>query len=178
MHALAQAGDGPPARGGFVHLPLLPQQVQGRDAKRWRSVERLNEVLGILVVVLYKNTTTKRLQAFKSELMPTGAQERQLRSFAGACRFVLHARAGSKSTLLPTSRRCPKRLHWSWRPVTGTVHAWHVAEGDQVQAGEVIAVMETMKMEMQVTAHRAGRIATQAAAGAFVQQGACLATIV
>ncbi|GAB2732234.1 hypothetical protein GCM10027019_09550 [Melaminivora jejuensis] len=30
----------------------------------------------------------KRLQAFKYELMPSGQQERQMRRFAGACRFV------------------------------------------------------------------------------------------
>ena len=30
----------------------------------------------------------QRLQAFKYELMPNGQQERQMRRFAGACRFV------------------------------------------------------------------------------------------
>ena len=32
----------------------------------------------------------KRLQAFKFALMPTGEQERQMRRFAGACRFVFN----------------------------------------------------------------------------------------
>jgi putative transposase len=32
----------------------------------------------------------KRLQAFKYELMPDGQQERQMRRFAGACRFVFN----------------------------------------------------------------------------------------
>ncbi len=63
-------------------------------------------------------------------------------------------------------------------PVSGTVHAWQVADGDSVQAGDVIAVMEAMKMEMQVTAHRAGKITIRAAVGAFQQQGACIASIV
>ena len=30
----------------------------------------------------------KRLQAFKFELMPTGEQQRQMRRFAGSCRFI------------------------------------------------------------------------------------------
>ena len=30
----------------------------------------------------------QRLQAYKYELMPNGQQARQLRRFAGACRFV------------------------------------------------------------------------------------------
>jgi len=32
----------------------------------------------------------KRLQAFKSELRPTGDQQRYMRCFAGACRFVFN----------------------------------------------------------------------------------------
>ncbi|SFX96735.1 helix-turn-helix domain-containing protein, partial [Azotobacter vinelandii] len=31
-----------------------------------------------------------RLQAFKFELMPTGEQQRQMRRFAGSCRFVFN----------------------------------------------------------------------------------------
>ena len=61
--------------------------------------------------------------------------------------------------------------------VTGTLHAWQVADGDQVQAGDVVAVMEAMKMEMQVTAQRAGRITLEAEAGSFQQQGATIARI-
>ncbi len=62
-------------------------------------------------------------------------------------------------------------------PVAGTVHAWKVAEGDEVEEGELIAVMEAMKMEMQVHAHRAGRIALRTAAGVFVAAGLPIATI-
>ena len=32
--------------------------------------------------------TMQRLQAYKYELMPTGNQQRDMRRFAGACRFV------------------------------------------------------------------------------------------
>ena len=32
----------------------------------------------------------KRLQAFKYELRPDGQQERQMRCFAGSCRFVFN----------------------------------------------------------------------------------------
>ena len=32
----------------------------------------------------------QRLQAFKYELMPDGQQERQMRRFAGSCRFVFN----------------------------------------------------------------------------------------
>ena len=62
-------------------------------------------------------------------------------------------------------------------PIAGNLHAWKVADGDAVQAGDVIAVMEAMKMEMQVTAHRAGRITLCAQAGSYQAAGACIARV-
>ena len=40
----------------------------------------------------------------------------------------------------------------------GTVLAVEVAEGDDVEAGQVICVVEAMKMENEVRAHRSGRV--------------------
>jgi acetyl-CoA/propionyl-CoA/long-chain acyl-CoA carboxylase, biotin carboxylase, biotin carboxyl carrier protein len=40
----------------------------------------------------------------------------------------------------------------------GTVLAVNVAEGQAVAAGEVLCIVEAMKMENEVTAHLAGRI--------------------
>jgi acetyl-CoA/propionyl-CoA carboxylase biotin carboxyl carrier protein len=38
----------------------------------------------------------------------------------------------------------------------GTVLAVEVAEGDEVEAGQVICIVEAMKMENEIAAHRAG----------------------
>jgi acetyl-CoA/propionyl-CoA carboxylase biotin carboxyl carrier protein len=43
-------------------------------------------------------------------------------------------------------------------PMQGTVLAVEVEEGDEVEAGEVICIVEAMKMENEVHAHRAGRV--------------------
>jgi acetyl-CoA/propionyl-CoA carboxylase biotin carboxyl carrier protein len=43
-------------------------------------------------------------------------------------------------------------------PMQGTILAVEVAEGDEVQAGQVICVIEAMKMENEVHAHRPGRV--------------------
>ena len=40
----------------------------------------------------------------------------------------------------------------------GTVLAVEVAEGDEVEAGPVICVVEAMKMENEIAAHRAGTV--------------------
>jgi acetyl-CoA/propionyl-CoA carboxylase, biotin carboxylase, biotin carboxyl carrier protein len=43
-------------------------------------------------------------------------------------------------------------------PMQGTVLAVEVAEGDDVHAGQVICIVEAMKMENEITAHREGTV--------------------
>ena len=43
-------------------------------------------------------------------------------------------------------------------PMQGTVLAVEVSDGDQVQAGQVICIVEAMKMENEITAHRDGTV--------------------
>jgi acetyl-CoA/propionyl-CoA carboxylase, biotin carboxylase, biotin carboxyl carrier protein len=43
-------------------------------------------------------------------------------------------------------------------PMQGTVLAVEVAEGDHVEAGQVLCIVEAMKMENEVHAHRSGRV--------------------
>ncbi len=62
-------------------------------------------------------------------------------------------------------------------PLPGTLQAWRVEDGDSVEEGDVVAVMEAMKMETSVTAHRAGKISLVAEAGSIQPAGAVLARI-
>ena len=63
-------------------------------------------------------------------------------------------------------------------PMQGTVVKVAVAEGDQVSTGDLIAVVEAMKMENPVTAHKDGVVTgLTAAVGAAVTSGAVLAEI-
>lgn len=43
-------------------------------------------------------------------------------------------------------------------PINGVISAWKVENGAQVEEGQVVAIMEAMKMEVQVLAHRSGKI--------------------
>ncbi|MDT4860039.1 pyruvate carboxylase [compost metagenome] len=60
-------------------------------------------------------------------------------------------------------------------PISGTLQAFKVEDGADVAAGDLIAVMEAMKMETQVTASRAGKIRIRTEAGAYLQAGAEIA---
>src|SRR4029079_19378332 len=43
-------------------------------------------------------------------------------------------------------------------PMQGTVLAVEVAEGDKVHSGQVICIVEAMKMENEITVHRDGLV--------------------
>jgi acetyl-CoA/propionyl-CoA carboxylase, biotin carboxylase, biotin carboxyl carrier protein len=63
-------------------------------------------------------------------------------------------------------------------PIHGTVVRVPVATGDSVVRGQTVCVVEAMKMENDVTAHRAGMLTTVAAApGMAVRVGDPIAEI-
>ncbi|HEY8700212.1 MAG TPA: acetyl-CoA carboxylase biotin carboxyl carrier protein subunit, partial [Arthrobacter sp.] len=62
--------------------------------------------------------------------------------------------------------------------MAGTVVKWLVEPGADVSAGDAVVVLEAMKMETQVAAHRAGTLTdVRAEAGGVVAAGAVLAMI-
>lgn len=52
-------------------------------------------------------------------------------------------------------------------PVAGNLHAWVVEEGTQVEAGQVVAVMEAMKMETSIVAPCAGKLVIEQQPGGY-----------
>ncbi|HET7554265.1 MAG TPA: biotin/lipoyl-containing protein, partial [Gaiellaceae bacterium] len=64
-------------------------------------------------------------------------------------------------------------------PMQGTVLAVEVADGDEVEAGRVICIVEAMKMENEITAHRGGRVTELAVEpGQAVSNGQTICVIV
>jgi acetyl-CoA/propionyl-CoA carboxylase biotin carboxyl carrier protein len=63
-------------------------------------------------------------------------------------------------------------------PMQGTIVKVAVADGDTVAEGDLVVVLEAMKMEQPITAHKAGTVTGLAAeVGATVTSGAVLCTI-
>jgi acetyl-CoA/propionyl-CoA carboxylase biotin carboxyl carrier protein len=60
----------------------------------------------------------------------------------------------------------------------GTVLAVRVADGDAVEPGDVVCIVEAMKMENEVRAHRGGVVASlSVAAGESVKNGQAICVI-
>lgn len=63
-------------------------------------------------------------------------------------------------------------------PINGVISAWKCQEGEQVTEGQVLAIMEAMKMEVSVVAHKSGCIKLHMASGQTVNADQMIAEIV
>ncbi|MFD1797837.1 acetyl/propionyl/methylcrotonyl-CoA carboxylase subunit alpha [Paracoccus aurantiacus] len=61
--------------------------------------------------------------------------------------------------------------------VPGTISVWQAEDGTQVEAGQVVAVIEAMKMETRVEAHRPGTLTHRRPAGSTVGMGEVIGKI-
>jgi len=62
-------------------------------------------------------------------------------------------------------------------PVAGNLHTWVVEDGESVSAGQVIAVVEAMKMETSVLAPCDGQVQIAKQAGDYFEAGAVIGRI-
>lgn len=63
-------------------------------------------------------------------------------------------------------------------PISGILFNWLIPQGNNVSEGDVIGVMEAMKMEVQIVAHRTGTLKYCATKGDFVEAESPIAEII
>jgi acetyl-CoA/propionyl-CoA carboxylase, biotin carboxylase, biotin carboxyl carrier protein len=91
---------------------------------------------------------------------------------AGATRSKKPKRQSAAATKTPSGNALTS-------PMQGTIVKVAVADGDAVQAGDLVVVLEAMKMEQPLTAHRSGIVKNLSAqVGATVTSGSTLCEIV
>ncbi|MBX8538202.1 ATP-grasp domain-containing protein [Pseudomonas cichorii] len=78
----------------------------------------------------------------------------------------LNAAAPGTESVATAEARDPQAIV---TPVAGNLHAWVVADGESVQAGQVIAVMEAMKMETSILAPCAGQLQIAEQPGSYFE---------
>lgn len=69
--------------------------------------------------------------------------------------FAQGANPAASVEIAPALELQPEHL---LAPISGMISAWKVEHGQQVEQGQVVAIMEAMKMEVPVLAHCAGKI--------------------
>ncbi len=101
---------------------------------------------------------------------------------------VIGAGLGGNGAAAPTGKRPPKRERKAGgaaasgndvvAPLQGSIFKVEVAEGDEVEEGALLVVIEAMKMENEITAHKAGKVTSLVAeVGASINAGDPIATI-
>lgn len=67
---------------------------------------------------------------------------------------------------------------WGLSMTTGKITEWIVAEGDEVAEGDPVVVLEAMKMEQPLAAHKAGVVTgLSATVGEVITAGAVICEI-
>ncbi|MEU1378374.1 biotin/lipoyl-containing protein, partial [Streptomyces triculaminicus] len=96
----------------------------------------------------------------------------------------LGAVAAAPATARPKQRRTARKSGPAasgdalMSPMQGTIVKVAVADGQEVQEGDLVIVLEAMKMEQPLNAHRSGTVKDLAAeVGASVSSGAVICTI-
>ena len=101
---------------------------------------------------------------------------------------VIGAGFGGNGAAAPAGKRPPKRERKAGgaaasgndvvAPLQGSIFKVEVAEGDEVDEGALLVVIEAMKMENEITAHKSGKVSSLAVeVGASINAGDPIATI-
>ncbi|OAT26741.1 acetyl-CoA carboxylase biotin carboxyl carrier protein subunit [Proteus myxofaciens] len=95
--------------------------------------------------------------------------------------LALPAHLLSLSAVIPSAINANNELEENLKAVTAPIsevlHSWVLSDGDNVSEGDVIAIMEAIKMEVQVIASRYGVLQQKAKTGEYFSAESVLAEI-
>ncbi|MCT6516019.1 MULTISPECIES: acetyl/propionyl/methylcrotonyl-CoA carboxylase subunit alpha [Enterobacterales] len=95
--------------------------------------------------------------------------------------LALPAQLLSLSAVIPTAIHASHEKEENEKavtaPISGVLHSWILSDGDKVKEGDVIAIMEAMKMEVQVVASCDGVLVQKAKTGDYFSAETVLAEI-
>lgn len=106
------------------------------------------------------------------------AYEIELEELTGAAPAAATAAPAPAPAPAPAAAPAPAGGEQVTSPMPGTILAVNVAAGDTVKRGQVLMILEAMKMENEIMCPRDGRIASvNTSKGASVESGTLLCVI-
>jgi biotin carboxyl carrier protein len=116
----------------------------------------------------------------KSHLVDLDRRRTGVAASVGLAEVVLTVEDAQLRRLRQAAQRGPAARGEEIRaPIAGKVVKWLCAVGDELQAGQPVAVLEAMKMENEIVAERGGTVKEQLrAVGNSVETGELLAVLI
>jgi acetyl-CoA carboxylase biotin carboxyl carrier protein len=153
------------------------------DIRKIKKLIELLEESGIAEIEIKEGEEAVRISR-----MPFGASGAHAAQSAHLAPAHLSPSAAATAAALPAQTPAPKpksNEHVITAPMVGTFYASpspgakpFVEIGDEIKAGQVLCIIEAMKMENEITAHKSGTIVElPIVEGAPIQAGAPIATI-
>ncbi|WP_339516563.1 acetyl-CoA carboxylase family protein [Pseudomonas sp. RL_15y_Pfl2_60] len=153
----------------IVHAPDYPSALR----KAYRAlcefnIEGVNNSISLLQSLL-------QLPEVAHSQVNTRFVESQMSRLLDTAHPHLYFNHGASSTASPLATPIPEGCVAFGAPSSGVVVSLEVRQGDSVAKGQTIAVLEAMKMELEVRAEQSGIVRSLAVeAGSIVNQGAAL----
>ena len=161
--------------------PSTPFQVH----TRWIETEFADRLAGLSSAAAPSTTESDEESATATERVVVEVGGKRLEVVLPARFGIAAGRARAQSTGRRVIRRAPTRGPGAVAgttlasPMQGTIVKVAVVDGAAVAEGDLVVVLEAMKMEQPLLAHRAGRVAAlSAAVGSSVSAGSAICEIV
>jgi acetyl-CoA/propionyl-CoA carboxylase biotin carboxyl carrier protein len=161
--------------GGLVTLVPFHEAILGTE--QWRNAETCRDLLGDRKWLKSLEPSTDAPPGAAGpdqDSEPEGAEERiykvEVDGRLHSVKVIAPAGERANPGAVAGRRRPPRRARAARRaagasatetlvsPIQGTVLRVAVKKGDEVEDGALICVVEAMKMENEITAHRAGKV--------------------